>query len=169
MLENHGLNVNTPNSTMRRGSCLSVANEINMNSIARNLHNLRTGGDMDSVDSSDSESDIEDNEKDSRRLADRRKSTQSLLSSYSHRYTTTNRKNSRAVNENDTAEFDMTQWELAIQMHMDKVKGSPKESLWPRDVLFKYYQLMERIQENLQERQEIIRLFSQCMLNDHDI
>jgi len=174
MLENHGLNVNTPNTNMRRGSCLSVANEINMNSIARNLHNLRTnnlGGSIDSIDSSsDSESDIEDNEKNSRRMADRRKSTQSLLSSYSHRYTTTNnRKNSRVVNENDTAEFDMTQWELAIQMHMDKVKGFPKESLWPRDVLFKYYQLMERIQENLQERQEIIRLFSQCMLNDHDI
>jgi len=170
MLENHGLNVNTPNSNMRRGSCLSVANEINMNAIARNLHNLRTNaGSMDSS-SSDSESDIEDDNNEGRRMGDRRKSTQSLLSSYSHRYTTTNqRKNSARNEENDTAEFDMTQWELAIQMHMDKVKGFPKESLWPRDVLFKYYQLMERIQENLQERQEIIRLFSQCMLNDHDI
>ena len=43
-------------------------------------------------------------------------------------------------NENDTVDVDLTQWELAVQMHMDKVRHFPQESLWPRDVLFKYYQ-----------------------------
>lgn len=51
---------------------------------------------------------------------------------------------------------------------MDKTNGYPKEALWPRDTLFKYYQVMERIQENLQERKEILKLFSQSMIDDHD-
>ena len=51
---------------------------------------------------------------------------------------------------------------------MDKIKGYPKESLWPRDILFRYYQLQERLQENIQERKEILDLFMQCMVNDHD-
>ena len=133
-----------------------------MNQIARNLHNFRNGF---SSDSSDSESDIEDDRTDLKK----QKSTASVMSSYSMKKRKSMARRQSEVNELDTAEFDITQWELAIQMHMDKMKGFPKESLWPRDVLFKYYQLMERIQENLQERQEIIRLFSLCMLNDHDI
>ena len=59
-------------------------------------------------------------------------------------------------------------WELAVQIHMNKIKGYPKESLWPRDILFRYYQLQERLQENIQERKEILDLFMQCMVNDHD-
>jgi len=51
---------------------------------------------------------------------------------------------------------------------MDKTNGYPKESLWPRDTLFKYYQVMERVQENLQERKEILKLFTQSMIDDHD-
>ena len=51
---------------------------------------------------------------------------------------------------------------------MDKINGYPKEALWPRDILFKYYQAMERLQENIQERKEIIKLFAQSMIDDHD-
>ena len=51
---------------------------------------------------------------------------------------------------------------------MDKSNGFPKEALWPRDTLFKYYQVMERIQENLQERKEILKLFIQSIIDDHD-
>ena len=96
--------------------------------------------------------------------------SKTLKSTYSQRHHQSPfQRSNTSANSNDTAEMDITQWELAIQMHMDKVKGFPKESIWPRDVLFRYYQLMERIRENLQERHEIIRLFMQCMLNDHDM
>ena len=96
MLESHGLNVNTPNSNLRRSSCISVANEIHMNQIAKNLHNIRNHGSCSTFDSSDSESDIDDNSY-RRGYGDKRKSQTSMLSSYSARYTTQHRKQSRAV------------------------------------------------------------------------
>jgi len=75
---------------------------------------------------------------------------------------------SQAFDEIASNDFDLTQLELAVQVHLDKVNGYPKESLWPRDTLFKYLQLMERLQENVQERYELFKLFSQSIVDDHD-
>jgi len=166
VMDSNNLNVNTPNAALlRRGSAISMSNEINMNNLAGKLHQIRkkstasifSNGDSDFT-SSDSESDVEDN---ARRLSGK-SSIYSMMSRKSQR------RSSKDAQEYDTADFDLTQWELAVQIHMDKIKGYPKESLWPRDILFRYYQLQERLQENIQERKEILDLFMQCMVNDHD-
>lgn len=75
---------------------------------------------------------------------------------------------SQAFDEIASNDFDLTQLELAVQVHLDKINGYPKESLWPRDTLFKYLQLMESLQENVQERSELFKLFSQSIVDDHD-
>ena len=95
MLDTHGLNVNTPNSNLRRSSCISVANEIHMNQIAKNLQNIRNHGSCSTFDSTDSESDVDDDY--GRGYGDKRKSTTSMLSAYSQRYNNHHRKQSRAV------------------------------------------------------------------------
>ena len=52
---------------------------------------------------------------------------------------------------------------------MDKINGYPRETLWPRDTLFRYYQLMERLQENMEERKQIFKLITQSILTDQDL
>jgi len=163
VMDQKNLNINTPNANLlRRGSAISMANELQMNNVAGKLHQYRkqsTANFSDDYTSSDSESDIEENH--NRRLSGQ----SSIFSMFSRK---SERRSSKETPEYDTADFDLTQWELAVQIHMDKIKGYPKESLWPRDILFRYYQLQERLQENIQERKEILDLFMQCMVNDHD-
>ena len=127
-----------------------------MNQITSRLQGYRKSM-IDIGSSSDSETDSDDDR------PSKKFSGQSIFSGFGAKKSKTG-----LTTEYDTADFDITQWELAVQIHMDKVNSFPKESLWPRDILFKYYQVMERLQENLQERREIFKLFSQCMLNDHD-
>ena len=62
---------------MRRSSCISVANELQLGQIARNVQNIRSG--TVNTDSSDSESDVEDKPS-NKKLANRRKSTLSIFS-----------------------------------------------------------------------------------------
>lgn len=42
------------------------------------------------------------------------------------------------------------QWDSLIQRQIDAVGTLPAETAWPRDVLFRYYNTMEKLQENLQ-------------------
>ena len=62
---------------MRRSSCISVANELQLGQIARNVQNIRSG--TVNTDSSDSESDVEDKPS-NKKLANRRKSALSIFS-----------------------------------------------------------------------------------------
>ena len=105
-MDSNNLNVNTPNSNLlRRGSAISMSNEINMNNLAGKLQQIRkkstasifsNGSDFTS---SDSESDVEDN---TRRLSGK-SSIYSMMSRKSQR------RNSKDAQEYDTADFDLTQ------------------------------------------------------------
>ena len=98
--------MNTPNAALlRRGSAISMSNEINMNNLAGKLQQIRkkstasifsNGSDFTS---SDSESDVEDN---ARRLSGK-SSIYSMMSRKSQR------RNSKDAPEYDTADFDLTQ------------------------------------------------------------
>ena len=106
VMDSNNLNVNTPNSNLlRRGSAISMSNEINMNNLAGKLQQIRkkstasifsNGSDFTS---SDSESDVEDN---TRRLSGK-SSIYSMMSRKSQR------RNSKDAQEYDTADFDLTQ------------------------------------------------------------
>ena len=107
-MDSSNLNVNTPNAALlRRGSAISMSNEINMNNLAGKLQQIRrkstasmfsSGNDSDFT-SSDSESDVEEN---ARRLSGK-SSVYSMLSRKSQR------RNSKDAQEYDTADFDLTQ------------------------------------------------------------
>ena len=106
VMDSNNLNVNTPNAALlRRGSAISMSNEINMNNLAGKLQQIRkkstasifsNGSDFTS---SDSESDVEDN---ARRLSGK-SSIYSMMSRKSQR------RNSKDAPEYDTADFDLTQ------------------------------------------------------------
>ena len=38
---------------------------------------------------------------------------------------------------------------------MNGLLGKQKETIWPRDTLFRYLQIMETLQENMKEYQEL--------------
>ena len=107
-MDSSNLNVNTPNAALlRRGSAISMSNEINMNNLAGKLQQIRrkstasmfSSGNESDFTSSDSESDVEEN---ARRLSGK-SSVYSMLSRKSQR------RNSKDAQEYDTADFDLTQ------------------------------------------------------------
>ncbi|CAH3138853.1 unnamed protein product [Pocillopora meandrina] len=64
---------------------------------------------------------------------------------------------------------DMTNdWITTVQANLTDLKNHPVETLWQRDTLFRYFQLMEAWQENLAERQQLIRMAGQALLKLHD-
>jgi len=60
------------------------------------------------------------------------------------------------------------EWENTITATLTALSGKSEETLWPRDTLFKYLQLMERFQENLREYQELQDLACLIVLDFHD-
>ncbi|XP_058956798.2 cation channel sperm-associated protein 2-like isoform X1 [Pocillopora verrucosa] len=64
---------------------------------------------------------------------------------------------------------DMTNdWITTVQANLTDLKNHPVETLWQRDTLFRYFQLMEAWQENLAERQQLFRMAGQALLKLHD-
>ena len=64
--------------------------------------------------------------------------------------------------------FKKAKWENIVQRHMELTHMIPGEILWSRDILFRYFQTMELMQENLKERTEIIKLLNLAVLQLHD-
>ncbi|XP_042199959.1 cation channel sperm-associated protein 2 [Callorhinchus milii] len=64
-----------------------------------------------------------------------------------------------------------TKWESQAYKNIQLLKshrGSEKVT-WPRDSLFRYYELLEQLQYNLEERNKLQDLAAQCLLNMHDV
>nr|XP_054755635.1 cation channel sperm-associated protein 2-like [Lytechinus pictus] len=59
-------------------------------------------------------------------------------------------------------------WEKMVHDNLELLMNSPTETIWPRDTLFKYFQLMEALQENLQERQDLQNLTYHALTNIFD-
>lgn len=52
----------------------------------------------------------------------------------------------------------LTDWEKIVHENLELLSKTPSDTLWPKDTLFKYFQLMESLQENLQERDDLQEL-----------
>ena len=52
----------------------------------------------------------------------------------------------------------LTDWERLVHDNIQLLVKNPTETLWPRDTMFRYLLLMESLQENLQERQDLLDL-----------
>ena len=104
-MDQNNLNINTPNAALlRRGSAISMSNELNMNHLAGKLNQIRKKSTASIFSdgfstSSDSESDVEDN---ARRLSGK----SSIFSMMSRK---SKRRDSKENPEYDTADFDLTQ------------------------------------------------------------
>ncbi|XP_030832241.1 cation channel sperm-associated protein 2-like [Strongylocentrotus purpuratus] len=54
-----------------------------------------------------------------------------------------------------TKKSGVLDWEKTVHDNLQLLVNSSSETIWPRDTLFRYFQLMEALQENLQERQDL--------------
>ena len=64
--------------------------------------------------------------------------------------------------------FKKAKWENIVQRHVELSTKIPGEVLWSRDLLFRYFQTMEMMQENLKERNQIINFLNLAILQMHD-
>ncbi|XP_046839003.1 cation channel sperm-associated protein 2-like [Xenia sp. Carnegie-2017] len=56
------------------------------------------------------------------------------------------------------AEADFSDWQKIVEANLHNFQKYPVETMWPRNVLFKYFQVMEQLQENLVERKQLNKL-----------
>ncbi|KAI9218701.1 Ion transport protein-domain-containing protein [Blastocladiella britannica] len=59
-------------------------------------------------------------------------------------------------------------WEATIRETLAALAAKAEETLWPRDTLFKYFQLMESLQENMREYQELQSMANAVLLELQD-
>ncbi|ORX83476.1 hypothetical protein BCR32DRAFT_266947 [Anaeromyces robustus] len=55
-------------------------------------------------------------------------------------------------------------WENTISSTLNGLLGKQKDTIWPRDTLFKYLQIMENLQENMKEYQELQLIAASILL-----
>jgi len=55
-------------------------------------------------------------------------------------------------------------WENTISNTLNGLLGKQKETIWPRDTLFRYLQIMETLQENMKEYQELQLIAASILL-----
>ncbi|XP_032906086.1 cation channel sperm-associated protein 2 isoform X3 [Amblyraja radiata] len=62
-------------------------------------------------------------------------------------------------------------WESYVRINIKLMKFNPtrEKVIWPRDSLFRYYELLEQLQYNLEERKTLQFLAAQALMNIHDI
>ena len=60
------------------------------------------------------------------------------------------------------------EWETVGEKALASLVSKTSSTLWPRDTLFKYFQTMDRLQENMKEFQELQNLGALALLNIHD-
>ncbi|KAI9366044.1 Ion transport protein-domain-containing protein, partial [Zopfochytrium polystomum] len=59
-------------------------------------------------------------------------------------------------------------WEQTVAETLAALEGSQAETMWPRDTLFQYLQVMESLQENMKEYEELQLLARSAILELHD-
>ncbi|XP_051896245.1 cation channel sperm-associated protein 2-like [Pristis pectinata] len=62
-------------------------------------------------------------------------------------------------------------WESYVRKNIKLMKYHParEKVIWPRDSLFRYYELLEQLQYNLEERKTLQFLAAQALMNIHDV
>ncbi|KAL7750064.1 Cation channel sperm-associated protein 2 [Sorochytrium milnesiophthora] len=71
----------------------------------------------------------------------------------------------KLLNTSHTASKD---WEMTVAGTLQALLIRGDETVWPRDSLFRYFQLMESLQENMREYQELQTLANLTLLELHD-
>lgn len=84
------------------------------------------------------------------------------------------------INSNDTVEnlhrlvmtakqqeemVEIKKWQEVVHGTIEALKQTKSESVWPRDLLFNYFQLMGRLQNNMKEFQHLQHLGAAALHN----
>ena len=59
-------------------------------------------------------------------------------------------------------------WERTVRNNLELLQRHAQETVWPKDALFQFFLLMEALQENLEERAELLRLANEAVVNLQD-
>ncbi|KAI9337772.1 hypothetical protein BDR26DRAFT_863523 [Obelidium mucronatum] len=59
-------------------------------------------------------------------------------------------------------------WEETVQETLAALEDAHVETMWPRDSLFEYLQVMESLHENMKEHEELQAMCTSCLLELHD-
>lgn len=60
------------------------------------------------------------------------------------------------------------QWDKNMEQIVETIAATKSETLWHRDILFKYFLTMEQLQENMKEYQELMNLAALALCDLHD-
>lgn len=60
------------------------------------------------------------------------------------------------------------QWDKNMEQLVETISSSKSETLWNRDILFKYFLTMEQLQENMKEYQKLMSLAALALCDIHD-
>lgn len=63
---------------------------------------------------------------------------------------------------------DREEWQSIVERNVANLAKERMTFCWPRDSLFKYYLILEALQENLTERQELLALAGECLAYIND-
>ena len=59
-------------------------------------------------------------------------------------------------------------WKDIVGHNLSNLAFNNSKSYWPADTLFQYYTTMEALQENIEERKQLMQLLTQALLALHD-
>ena len=68
----------------------------------------------------------------------------------------------------NTAERVSAEWQKTVVENLENLAKEEATFCWPRDSLFRYFLMMEAMQENLKERQELMNLATEAVLHVAD-
>ena len=59
-------------------------------------------------------------------------------------------------------------WQSVVESNLMNIATDDSTYYWPSDTLFEYYLLMEKLQENIHERQELLQMLTEAVLSFND-
>ncbi len=60
--------------------------------------------------------------------------------------------------------YCVSEWQAVVEQNLTDLAKNEKYHFWSRDTLFRYLIIMEAIQENNKERQEILAMIAQTLV-----
>lgn len=65
-------------------------------------------------------------------------------------------------------EKDSAEWQKIVEENLENLSKEETTFCWPRDSLFRYFLMMEALQENIKERQELMTLAFEALQHMQD-
>ncbi len=64
--------------------------------------------------------------------------------------------------------FCVSDWQAMLEQNLENLGKEEAYYYWSRDTMFRYLLIMEALQENTKERQEILTMIGEILVQMHD-